>query len=317
MSPILLTFGLKPHAAVAAGSMFALLGAITLALPIAKRLKPGGDTSDLLQRAIGWWLVLGSLLVALLLGPLGTLALFAVVSWVGLGELLRAAGLPYGKAVRVFAALAIAGQYALVGLDHFVASLLFVPLACGLAVPVLLMVDGGATDYVRRVGTLQLALLLAVFCLSQMPALMLVPGAGTMVAGGGGLILYALILTQLNDVAQYYWGKVVGRTPIVPDLSPKKTWGGFLGGVLTMGLLGNVLAPALTPLAAGWGTLLGAAIAVAGFLGDLTVSAIKRDAGVKDLGQLLPGFGGVMDRVDSLVYAAPLLDLVLRLGWLH
>ena len=117
--------------------------------------------------------------------------------------------------------------------------------------------------------------------------------------------MYIVVLAQFNDFAQYIWGKAFGVTRIVPNLSPKKTWAGFMGGLLTVAGLSWLLAPALTPIPSALAVLVGVFVAVGGFLGDLTVSAVKRDAGVKDTGNLLPGFGGVMDRFDSMVYVAP------------
>jgi phosphatidate cytidylyltransferase len=125
-------------------------------------------------------------------------------------------------------------------------------------------------------------------------------------ATGAGLMLSLVCLTQINDVAQYVWGRSLGRRKIIPSVSPGKTWAGFLGGVATTIGLALVLVPWLTPLdrieALGAGVIIG----VGGFVGDITISAIKRDLGVKDAGSLLPGHGGVLDRIDSLTYTAPL-----------
>jgi len=119
-------------------------------------------------------------------------------------------------------------------------------------------------------------------------------------------VLYLVLLTEGNDVAQYLWGKSLGRIRIVPSVSPNKTWAGFLGGVATTTALGVAIAGRLTalpPREAAIGALI---VAVSGFAGDVVVSALKRDLGVKDSGALLPGHGGVLDRIDSLTYTAPL-----------
>jgi phosphatidate cytidylyltransferase len=120
----------------------------------------------------------------------------------------------------------------------------------------------------------------------------------------------------MNDIAQALVGRKIGRRHITPRLSPHKTWEGFLGGVLTSVVLGTLLAPWLTPFAdkspdigwlppPAWGALAGGLIAAAGFLGDINMSAVKRQSGVKDSGTLLPGQGGVLDRIDSLTFTAP------------
>jgi phosphatidate cytidylyltransferase len=119
-------------------------------------------------------------------------------------------------------------------------------------------------------------------------------------------VLFLVVLTQLNDVAQFLWGKSLGRRKIVPEVSPGKTWAGFLGGVATTTLLATLSGPYLTPLNQQQSLIAGLIIGVGGFIGDVSISALKRDLGIKDSGSLLPGHGGILDRVDSLTYTAPL-----------
>lgn len=120
------------------------------------------------------------------------------------------------------------------------------------------------------------------------------------------LFCWIMLLTQLNDIAQYFAGKALGRHRIAPRLSPNKTWEGLLGGVLFTTLLSSSATPLLLPLthleALGFGLLLG----LGGFAGDLLFSWLKRSAGIKDFGTVLPGQGGVLDRLDSLTCTAPL-----------
>lgn len=147
--------------------------------------------------------------------------------------------------------------------------------------------------------------MLTVFGLSHAAFLLALP-QNISPAGGLGLLLYLVILTELNDVAQYLWGKAIGKRKVLPNISPGKTWGGLIGGVLTTVLLSVAVAPWLTPLR-GYETIgAGLLIGIFGFIGDMTISAVKRDLNVKDSGNLLPGHGGILDRVDSLIYTAPL-----------
>ncbi|WP_300615460.1 phosphatidate cytidylyltransferase, partial [Dokdonella sp.] len=119
-------------------------------------------------------------------------------------------------------------------------------------------------------------------------------------------LLFVVLLTELNDVAQYVWGRALGRRKAIETVSPKKTVEGLLGGVLTTTLLSFLLAPVLTPLTPTDSVAVGLMIGIGGFLGDITISAVKRDIGVKDSGSLIPGHGGVLDRIDSLLFTAPL-----------
>ena len=112
-------------------------------------------------------------------------------------------------------------------------------------------------------------------------------------------------------MAQYLWGKLLGRRKIMPTVSPNKTWEGFIGGWITTAVLIWFLAPIFTPLKGLGLTVLAFALPLAGFAGDVTMSAIKRDIGVKDTSRLIPGHGGVLDRADSLTFTAPLYFHVL------
>jgi phosphatidate cytidylyltransferase len=144
--------------------------------------------------------------------------------------------------------------------------------------------------------------MMTVFALSHTAMLL---AFGTARGYGAGPLLFLVALTQFNDVAQFTWGKLFGRHKILPSVSPKKTWEGFLGGFVTSVAVAGLVGPYLTPMNMHWSLLAGAIIAIAGFLGDVTLSATKRDLGVKDASNLIPGHGGILDRVDSLIYAAP------------
>ena len=118
-------------------------------------------------------------------------------------------------------------------------------------------------------------------------------------------VVLLLILTELNDIAQAWWGRTVGAHAMAPVLSPNKTWEGFWGGLVTTTAMAALLAPALLWLDSTRGALAGIVVAVGGVAGDLTASRLKRAAGADDSGALLPGQGGVVDRLDSLTVTAP------------
>jgi phosphatidate cytidylyltransferase len=168
-------------------------------------------------------------------------------------------------------------------------------------------------DFLRAVGTLQWGMMTMVFALSHVAYLLVLPGGNaSAVAGGAGLVLYLLALTELNDVAQYVWGKSLGRHKVVPKVSPGKTVEGLVGGIVTTTALAMVLAPVLTPLDRWDAFAAGLIIGMGGFLGDITISSVKRDIGVKDSGTMIAGHGGVLDRVNSLMATAPLFFHFIR-----
>ena len=128
-------------------------------------------------------------------------------------------------------------------------------------------------------------------------------------------MLLLLLSIMINDASQYVVGKLTGRHALAPSISPKKTWEGFVGGVVVTSLVAALAAPLVAPFGPAMGALVGACLAALGLLGDLLVSAIKRDVGVKDTGAVLPGQGGVLDRMDSLILSAPLSYYAVK-SWL-
>ena len=208
----------------------------------------------------------------------------------------------------LWAYIAIPLQYFWAGTGWYGMFIIFIPVYLFLFLPSRMVLAGHPKGFLRATATLHWGLMTTVYSLSHMAYLLVLPekqGAFGPVSGAS-LLFLLIFLTQINDVAQFVWGKTLGKHPVLPLVSPKKTWEGLLGGigttVLLTVLLGQVFSP-LTPLcAAGVGLVIG----VFGFLGDVVMSAVKRDIGVKDSGTLLPGHGGILDRLDSLTFTAPL-----------
>jgi phosphatidate cytidylyltransferase len=284
---------------IAYGCVLAILLAGSCITRYLTRVFPDRDYTNLRLRVRTWWLIVPLLIVALSVGPYALAILFTITSGVTLREYLaltRGGDQPVPVLIAAYCAIPV--QYLLAygaGDESFAA---FVPLYCLLLAAAVFAAERSA-GFWRAAGMLCLGMLLTVFSLSHVVRL----GA---LAKGTGLVVFLLITTQMNDVSQYVWGKMFGRTPLAPTLSPNKTREGMLGGLATSTALAAMLGPLLTPLHGPAAAVSGAALALAGVAGDLTVSALKRGAGVKDAGNLLPGHGGFIDRVDSLLYAAPL-----------
>ncbi len=183
--------------------------------------------------------------------------------------------------------------------------IIFIPVWIFLFIPLRMLTIGNTEGFLRAASTLHWGVMITVYNLSHAAYLLSLPRIDKPDAGSVGLLLFLVVLTQFNDVAQYFWGKTLGRRKIVPSVSPGKTWAGFLGGIATTAVAAHFLAPYLTPLTGWHQAAAGALIAVSGFIGDATVSAIKRDLGVKDSSSFIPGHGGILDRVDSLTFSAP------------
>ena len=198
---------------------------------------------------------------------------------------------------------AIVIQYIWVGMQWYGMFIIFIPVWLFLFIPLRLVLAGETGGFIRSAGVLNWVAMMTIFSLSHVAYLMQLPVTG--VGHGLGYVLCLVIMTALNDVFQFIWGKLLGGPKIIPKVSPGKTWSGFLGGMGTSALLAAFLLPLLTPYSHLAGAGVGALLAGCGFVGDLVESAMKRDIGVKDSGSSLPGHGGILDRVDSLTYTAP------------
>lgn len=169
-----------------------------------------------------------------------------------------------------------------------------------------MLLRGDTQGFLRAVGTLHWGLMSTVFGLSHAAFLLTLRREGSGEEYGVGLILLLVFLTEANDIAQYCWGKWLGRAKVVPSVSPNKTWAGLLGGVATTTILAGLTGPVLSPLPHSGALVVGLLTGIVGFFGDICISAIKRDIGIKDTGKMLPGHGGILDRVDSLTFTAPI-----------
>jgi phosphatidate cytidylyltransferase len=304
-----------PHVLWALGGIFALLVVASTAVWLIRRARPEVDLGEVPTRIRTWWIMAAVFAVALGLSRNVSLFFFAFLSFLALKEYLSL--IPTRKVDRqvlLLAYLAIPVQYWWVASEWYLMFLLWVPVYMFLLLPLRMVLDGETSGFLRAAGTLHWGLMTMVFALSHLAYLLVmeppagrpqVNAAGTPI-GGAALVLYLVFLTQFNDVAQFLWGKMFGRHKVVPRVSPNKTWEGLLGGVATTLALAVLLAPWLTPFTRWQALGAGAIIGVGGFVGDVVVSALKRDLGIKDSGNLLPGHGGMLDRIDSLLYTAPL-----------
>lgn len=289
----------------ALAAVFAVLTAASVIVFVLVRARPDKDYRELVLRMRSWWVMITIFAVAMVLSRTTSLVFFGLVSFLALKEFLSM--VPTRRADRrvlLWVYLAIAVQYVWVGQEWYGMFIIFVPVFMFLLLPALMVIHGETTGFLKAAGTLHWGLMTCVFAISHAAYLLVL--RGDMPAGGAGLLLFLIFLTQGNDVAQYVWGRLFGQRKVAPSVSPNKTVAGYLGGLLTTGALAVAIASYLTPMDWKHALVAGLIIGFAGFMGDVTISAIKRDIGVKDTGSLLPGHGGILDRIDSLTFTAPL-----------
>ncbi|WP_395540212.1 phosphatidate cytidylyltransferase [Neotabrizicola sp. sgz301269] len=282
------------------------------------QLSPDGANpviENLNARIAAWWAMVILLAIAFLAGRTGVVLLFAILSFAGLREFLtlteKAPADHWALAASFFLILPV--QYWLIGVDWYGFYSIFVPVYAFLLLPVVSALRGGTQDFLTRVAETQWALMICVYCASHVPALLTlhIPGyEGRSVI----LIAWLIFTVQFSDVMQYVWGKLLGRHKIAPQVSPSKTWEGFLGGVATAVGAGTALYW-ITPFTPWQAAGMALVICLMGFFGGLVMSAIKRDKGVKDWGHLIAGHGGFLDRLDSVIFAAPIFFHLTRYFW--
>ncbi len=296
--------------------IFAILGLATLIGQLLRwrvaRGQAHGVIDNLNQRIAAWWAMVALVALAFAGGKGGVIVLFALLSLLALREFVtlsytrRSDHVALAMAFYVFLPL----QYGLIWIEWYGLYSIFIPVYAFLFLPIVAALRADTNRFLERIAEVQWALMLAVFCLSHVPALMTleVPGyAGRNLL----LIAFLVIVVQSSDVLQYVWGKLFGKHKVAPLLSPSKTWEGFVGGVASATALGAALYW-ITPFTVGEAAVIALAINLMGFFGGLVMSGIKRDLGVKDWGHLIAGHGGVLDRLDSVLFAAPVYFHIVR-----
>jgi len=298
-----------------------VFGVLVLATTVGALLRwrlagqPSAKIDNLVARVNAWWVMVLVLGVAFVFGKAGVVLLFAFISFMALREFVSLAytrrGDHWALASAFFVFLPL--QYVLVYVEWYGLYAILIPVYAFLMLPIFAALSADTTRFFERAAKMQYALMLCVYCIAYVPALMTlrIPGYD-----GGDILLIAwlVLVVQGSDVLQYVWGRLAGRHAIAPLLSPSKTVEGFAGGVASATLLGTALwwITPFTPWQAG---AIALAVCLMGFFGGLVMSALKRDRGVKDWGTLIEGHGGMLDRLDSVIFAAPVYFHVVRYWW--
>ncbi|MEZ6877546.1 phosphatidate cytidylyltransferase [Enterobacter sp. KBR-315C3_2022] len=267
---------------------------------------------NLNARIRAWWVMCLLSVAAMLCGPVGSTLLFAMMSLLALRECITLTPTHRGDHEALFWCffILLPLQYVLVGIQWYGTFAIFIPVFAFLFIPTRMALAGDSKNFLERSAKIQWSMMIAVYCISYAPALLMLPIPGYE-HQNIKLLLFLMIVVQISDVLQYVFGKLMGKRPIAPRLSPNKTVEGFVGGIGTATLVGTLLWW-ITPFAPWQAALISLAITLLGFAGGLCMSAIKRDRGVKDFGATIEGHGGMMDRIDSLCFAAPVFFHIVR-----
>jgi phosphatidate cytidylyltransferase len=263
-------------------------------------------------RIRAWWKMCAIFALAILVGRVGSLILFGLISFLALREYMTLVPTRRGDHRTLFWSFFVIMplQYFLIGIQWYGFFAIMIPVLAFVYVPTRIAIAGDTSHFLERAAKIQFGIMVCAYCLSHAPALLLlkIPGYEGQDAR---LLLYLVIVDQMSDVLQFVWGKLIGRNKIAWRVSPNKTWEGFFGGVLSATALGAALwwATPFTPLQSAGMSF---TICILGFCGGLVMSAIKRDIGIKDFGRVIEGHGGILDRIDSLCFAAPIFFHLVR-----
>lgn len=269
----------------------------------------GGEVTatldNLKRRVTAWWWMVAVFGISMALGKNGVFGLYLLLSFFALREYITLSPLPRGDHRTLtwvfFAILPL--HYLFAWAPWYGMFVIFIPVYAFLFIPIRSALAGDVDRFLERTSRIQWGVLTCVYFLSHLPMLLFLPIPGYE-GQNAKLLFFVVLVTQMSDVFQYVFGKTMGKHKVAPQVSPGKTWEGLIGGGLTATALGTCLwwATPFSPIAA---ALMSGVLVIAGFLGGLVMSAVKRSIGAKDWGRGIPGHGGVLDRMDSLIFAAP------------
>ena len=293
-----------------------LIVASTIGWLLKRRMKSPNSVIDNLNKRINaWWVMVAIFAIAIFLGKLTVIILFFIASGIALREFLTLTPITrYDYWPLLFAYFIVLPlQYILVAVSWYELFCIFIPIYGFLFLAILAAITGSAHNFLARIAEVQWGLMITVYSISFIPALIILP-IDHYQDRNLLLIAFLVFVVELSDVLQYVFGKLFGKHSISPNLSPSKTVEGFIGGIFSASLIGACLWW-VTPFSFIQAGLISLMITLLGFLGGLVMSAIKRDRGVKDWGKLISGHGGVLDRLDSICFAAPIFFHVVRYYW--
>jgi phosphatidate cytidylyltransferase len=273
----------------------------------ARRSGGSATVDNLTARVRAWWVMVAIIATNFLLGKNATVVLFAIASAFALREFITLTPTRRGDHLPLVVCfyVLLPVQYWLIADGWYNLFAIFLPVYGFLLLPVLTAISGDTEQFLERVTKIQWGLMITVYCISYAPALLLVQVPQFSAQNQNLLLMiYMLIVVQLSDVLQYVFGKLFGKHKIAPKVSPSKTVEGFVGGGLSAVGIGASLWW-ITPFTPAQSAAMAGVIVVAGFLGGIALSAVKRSLGAKDWGAMIEGHGGMLDRLDSVCFAAP------------
>jgi phosphatidate cytidylyltransferase len=264
------------------------------------------------RRVRAWWVICALLAIAFV-SPTLTVALFGLMGFWALREFITLTPTRLGDHRALFWVFILFTplQFIAVAYDNYAFYSIFIPVYAFLFIPARVAIAGDFKRFLERVAKIQSGLLICVYCLSFAPALLYLKASPDDKAANARLLFFFVAMALLAEAFQFLWSQLYGRHVIAPAINAARTWEGLVGGSASAALAGIALSWA-TPFQVWQAAFMSMVIAVMGFAGAMTMSAIKRDRGVRDYGTLVEGHGGVLDRIDAICFAAPVFYHITR-----
>ncbi|MFK3958601.1 phosphatidate cytidylyltransferase [Guptibacillus hwajinpoensis] len=279
-----------------------------MAFIVAKKKQPNKDFTGLSLKVRTWWGMFGVFCLATLFNPIVSLFSLMILSFFALKEYFSM--MKTRKADRrifLWSYVAIPLQFYWILIDWYGMFIVFIPVYVFLLLPLPRIIGKGTLGFLRSVSSTQWGLMLMVFGLSHLAYFQIASPIY-----GANLVLFLVLLTQVNDAVHYIISLYIGKRKVVPSSNPYLTLEGFLSAIIVTTALAYMLFPYLTPFGALFGVLSGMLISVAGFLGSLTISVLKRDLLLGDDRRMKALEANYLSRVDSLAYTSPVYFHVIR-----
>ncbi|HEV3062074.1 MAG TPA: phosphatidate cytidylyltransferase [Vicinamibacterales bacterium] len=290
------------------GVLALLVLASTIGWALSRRVVNDTDRAtvdNINARIRAWWVMALVFTLSVATGALGSIFLFTFISFLALREFVTIAPTRPADHRALFWCFFVVTpfEYGLIWMGWYGLFSILIPVYVSIFVAIRTVLARDTERFLERTAITQWGLVICVYFVSYVPALLMlrIPAYEHQNAK---LMFFLVLVVELSDILQYLWGKSIGDRRIAPSISPNKTWAGFLGGAVSATAAGAAIWWA-TPFGPGQAAVMAFVVTMMGFSGGLVMSAIKRDRGVKDYGSMINGHGGVLDRIDSLCFAAP------------
>ncbi len=304
---------ITPEVFTILGGIYVIISILTIIFFSLKKFK--GETKlikELIERTNSWWVIILLVTFVLFINRQVATVGLALLSLIAFRELSSNLNLRMtDRRALLWCYLAIPFQFMAAYTQDLTFFIIFIPVIMFVFLTFRTVAIGEIENITRSLGIIHWSIMLTVFSFSHIVYILSFPAKDGFSAGNGGTVLFLIVITEINDIFQFTCGKLFGKNKIIPSVSPNKTVEGFVGGMICTTIVGSLLS-FLLPINLDKTIILTILLCIVGFGGDITLSAVKREHKIKDMGTSIPGHGGMMDRLDSLAFTSLVFFYLIR-----